>query len=156
MALTYSVIAYIVTKTFSATIDTNAHIRFLLLRFPALLPLFKKNALMYFQPRGGSTTTFNKILTYYHNTKFVQQMCLDTAALMRKSRRLTTKLAFIWSHPSGFYQTINKIMLMLHRVHQCLSAVGFARYCLLTICSPKLSLEMWMLFVKTKLWDLNL
>lgn len=42
MALTYSVIAYIVTKTFSATIDTNAHIRFLLLRFPALLPLFKK------------------------------------------------------------------------------------------------------------------
>lgn len=32
MALTYSVIAYIVTKTFSATIDTNAHIRFLLLR----------------------------------------------------------------------------------------------------------------------------
>lgn len=45
---------------------------------------------------------------------------------------------------------------MLHRVHQCLSAVGFARYRLLTICSPKLSLEMWMLFFKTKLWGLNL
>lgn len=45
---------------------------------------------------------------------------------------------------------------MLHRVHQCLSAVGFARYRLLTIYSPKLSFEMWMLFFKTKLWDLNL